>query len=113
MCGIAKQHGTLMVPVLGLERGEADPLRVVREERSSIQVVDEELLTVGDTFCLIGFVQACLQPGCLVTFNDEGASRTAKGIGMHLKQAMFVLAKDEGESVKHFLCTQPDIPGFP
>ena len=26
---------------------------------------------------------------------------------------MLVLAKDKGEGIKHFMRTQPDIPGFP
>ena len=32
---------------------------------------------------------------------------------MYLKQTMLVLAKDKGEGIKHFMRTQPDIPGFP
>src|SRR5215469_1885155 len=31
---------------------------------------------------------------------------------MDLKQAMFILAKDEGESIKYLVCAKPDIPGL-
>ncbi len=109
--GVAQQDYILMVPVLCFEGREADPFRVVRQQRGSIQVIGKKLLAVGQAFCFIGFIQFCLQPGSLITLDDESAGRAAERIGMDLKQAMFILTKNEGESIKHLISTKPYIPG--
>src|SRR6266700_6630477 len=67
------------------------------------------MLTIGQTFSLISLIQSGTQPGGLIAFNDEGAGDTTGGIGMHLKEAMLVGAKNKGEGIKDLVCAKPDI----
>src|SRR5579884_221083 len=109
MYGVSQQYDAPIMPVFRFERGEADPLRVIREQRCALQIAREQLLAIGNTLCLARFVQPGLQPRLFVAFDDEGAGIAAEGVGMHLKEAVFVLAENKGEGIKYLVRAEPDI----
>src|SRR5229473_5545070 len=110
MHGITQQNDIAMMPVLGLERGEADPLRVIREQLRAMQMLREQMLAVGKALCFASLVQPGVEPGGLVAFDQEGAGRAAIRVGMDLEEAVFVLAEYKGEGVEHLVRPQPDVP---
>src|SRR5205085_7566579 len=69
-------------------------------------------MAISEALLLICTIQPRVQPCRFVAFDDEGAGGTARRIGMHLEETVFILSKNKSKSVEHFLCTKPDIPGF-
>src|SRR6266852_1485638 len=108
MHGITQQNDIAMMPVLGLERGEADPLRVIRKQLRAMQMLREQILAVGKALYFVGLIQPSVEPGDLVAFDQEGAGRAAIRVSMDLEEAVLVLAEYEGEGVEHLVCPQPD-----
>ena len=70
------------------------------------------MLAVGQALRLVGFVQASIEPGGFIAFDEVGAAGAAKGVGMDLEEAVLVLTKDEGEGIEHFIDAKPDIASF-
>src|SRR5260370_14463806 len=101
MRGITRQNHIVMMPVLGLERGKADPLRVIRKQLRAMQMLREQMLAVSKALCFVGLIQPGVDPGGLVAFDQEGAGRAAIRVSMHLEEAVFVLAEYKGEGVEH------------
>ena len=69
-------------------------------------------MAISEALLPICTIQPRVQPCRFVAFDDEGAGGTARRVGMHLEEAVFVLSKNKSKSVKYFLCAQPDIPCF-
>src|SRR5205807_9597155 len=69
-------------------------------------------MAISEALLLICTIQPRVQPCRFVAFDDECAGGTARRVGMHLEETMFVLSKNKSKSVKYFLCAQPDIPCF-
>src|SRR5579863_5848913 len=110
--GITKQDHIMMLPIFSFERGETDPLRVVRQQLHAAKMFSEQALTVGKTLHFVSLVQPGVEPGRLVTLHQKGAGRAVERVGMHLEQTMLIFAENKGESIEHFIRSQPDISGL-
>lgn len=92
---------------------EVDPEGAVGEEARFAEEIGEEILAIGDGVGLGGFVQPGASPYVFGTFDDEGAGGAVEGVGMDLKEAVFVFFEEEGEGVEQAVGAEPDVFGLP
>src|SRR5690606_32353962 len=93
------------------ERDKVDPLRIVRKKPAPLEVVGKKLLTIGDALLDRRLVQPCSPPRRFLALHNERAGVAVERVAVNLKQAVFVLAEDEGKRVENLIGAEPDILG--
>src|SRR5687767_5684820 len=74
----------------------------------SAEVVGEELLAVRDALLFSCLVEARLAPRRRVAFDDERAGHRVERVGVNLKEAVFVLTKEERKRLERDIRSEPD-----
>ena len=69
-------------------------------------------LTIGQRVTFAGLVEASLQPGILVRFDDPGGGVFGVPVGVDVEPPVLVGSEDEGEGVEPAGGTEPDELGL-